>query len=116
MRWVVIILGAVIGLVVLMTLVGLTRPKGHVARTRAQYRATPEQLCATLTDFVRAACANELGLGNPDVNQPNPMTRTVISSADRVMERRHSALLTRRMAEMSVPAWLMPMKNTKLMM
>ncbi len=35
---------------------------------------------------------------------PKPMTSTVMSSADRVMERRHSALLTRRMAEIRVPA------------
>jgi uncharacterized protein YndB with AHSA1/START domain len=53
MRWVVIIVGAVIGLAVLITLVGLTRPKGHVARTRAAYRAPPEQLWATLTEFAR---------------------------------------------------------------
>jgi hypothetical protein len=35
---------------------------------------------------------------------PKPITRTVISSAERVIERRHSALLTRRMAEIRVPA------------
>jgi CxxC motif-containing protein (DUF1111 family) len=28
---------------------------------------------ATLADFVRAACANELGLGNPEVAQPKPL-------------------------------------------
>ena len=39
-----------------------------------------------------------------------------MNSAERVIERRHSALLTRRIAEMSVPAWLMPMKKTKSMM
>ena len=37
-------------------------------------------------------------------------------SAIRVIGRRHSAPVTRRMAEMSVPAWLMPMKKTKLVM
>lgn len=31
---------------------------------------------ATLLGFVRAACANELGLGNPDVSQPKPMTKS----------------------------------------
>ncbi len=47
---------------------------------------------------------------------PNPMTSTVMNSADRVIDRRHSALATRRIAEMSVPACEMPMKNTKQMM
>ena len=47
---------------------------------------------------------------------PMNKTRTVITSADRVMARRHSALHRRRMAEMSVPAWLMPMKKTKFVM
>ena len=36
--------------------------------------------------------------------------------AMRVTGRRHSAFERRRMAEISVPAWLMPMKKTKLMM
>ncbi len=35
---------------------------------------------------------------------PKPMTSTVMSSAERVIDRRHSALLTRRIAEISVPA------------
>jgi hypothetical protein len=47
---------------------------------------------------------------------PKPMTRTVINSAERVIERLHSALLTRRMAEINVPAWLIPMKKTKQIM
>ncbi len=44
------------------------------------------------------------------------MAMTVMDSAMRVMGRLHSAPLTRRMAEISVPAWLIPMKNTKLEM
>ena len=47
---------------------------------------------------------------------PKKRTRTVITSAERVIERRHSACASRRIAEMSVPAWLMPMKKTKLVM
>ena len=39
-----------------------------------------------------------------------------MTSAVRVIERRHSACATRRIAEISVPAWLMPMKKTKLVM
>jgi hypothetical protein len=48
--------------------------------------------------------------------RPKKRTSTVMASAARVMGRRHSALQRRRMAEMSVPAWLMPMKKTKLVM
>ncbi len=33
---------------------------------------------ASLTDFVKAACANELGLSNPGRPQPSPLGRTVI--------------------------------------
>jgi hypothetical protein len=47
---------------------------------------------------------------------PIASTIAVITSAMRVMGRRHSAWVMRRMAEISVPAWLMPMKNTKLIM
>ena len=38
------------------------------------------------------------------------------TSAMRVTERRHSAPVIRRMALIRVPAWLMPMKKTKLVM
>src|SRR5437588_7617181 len=39
---------------------------------------------------------------------------TVIASAQRVTGRRHVAFTRRRIAEISVPAWLMPIQNTKL--
>ena len=39
--------------------------------------------------------------------------KTVIASAHRVTGRRQRAFTSRRMAEMSVPAWLMPIQNTK---
>jgi hypothetical protein len=47
---------------------------------------------------------------------PTRSATTVMNSAILVMGVRHPALLTRRIAEMRVPAWLMPMKNTKLVM
>ena len=40
--------------------------------------------------------------------------KVVINSAARVNGRRNSALKTRRMAEMKVPAWLMPIQKTVL--
>ena len=45
---------------------------------------------------------------------PTSRANTVIASAMRVIGRRHSAPVTRRMAEINVPAWLTPMKKTKL--
>jgi hypothetical protein len=43
--------------------------------------------------------------------EPIISATTVMTSATRVMGRRHSAPVSRRMAEMRVPAWLMPMKK-----
>src|SRR5215831_12409448 len=41
---------------------------------------------------------------------------TLITSAQRVTGRRRLALTRRRMAEISVPAWLMPIQKTKFVM
>ena len=40
----------------------------------------------------------------------------VMTSAHRVTGRRQPALTRRKIAEMSVPAWLMPIQKTKLVM
>ena len=40
----------------------------------------------------------------------------VMASAARVRGRRHSTFSTRRMADTSVPAWLMPIQKTKFVM
>ena len=41
--------------------------------------------------------------------------KIVIASANRLIEVRHPCLSRRRMAEISVPAWPMPIHQTKLM-
>ena len=41
---------------------------------------------------------------------------TVMASAQRVTGRRQVALQSRRIAEINVPAWLMPIQKTKLVM
>jgi len=51
MRWVLIIGGVLAGLIVLVVVVGMLRPKGHVASTRARFTHSPDELWATLTDF-----------------------------------------------------------------
>ena len=45
---------------------------------------------------------------------PIESANTVITSAQRVTGRRQVALAKRRIAEISVPAWLMPIQKTKL--
>src|SRR6266550_6489674 len=42
--------------------------------------------------------------------------KAVITSAQRVTGRRQPALTRRRIAEISVPAWLMPIQKTKFVM
>jgi hypothetical protein len=61
MRWVVIILAVLAGIVLLLVVVGLLRPKGHVARTQAKYSHPPDSLWATLADF------EHWGEWNPEV-------------------------------------------------
>ena len=47
---------------------------------------------------------------------PMESAKTVMASAQRVTGRRQPAFARRRIAEMSVPAWLMPIQKTKLVM
>jgi hypothetical protein len=47
---------------------------------------------------------------------PIMSANAVMTSAHRVTGRRQPALTSRRIAEISVPAWLMPIQNTKLVM
>jgi CxxC motif-containing protein (DUF1111 family) len=52
--------------------VGRALPVGNGRIGRFGWKAQ----MASLSDFVRAACANELGLGNPGNNQPTPIYAT----------------------------------------
>ena len=47
---------------------------------------------------------------------PIDSANTVMTSAQRVTGRRQVALARRRMAEIRVPAWLMPIQKTKFVM
>jgi hypothetical protein len=47
---------------------------------------------------------------------PIESANTVITSAQRVTGRRQVAFARRRIAEISVPAWLKPIQKTKLVM
>ena len=48
--------------------------------------------------------------------EPMSSAKTVIASAQRVTGRRHSAPVTRKIAEIKVPACEMPIQKTKLVM
>jgi len=53
MKWLLIALAVLAGLVLLMALVGLMLPKGHVATRRATLKRPPEEVWAVLTDVER---------------------------------------------------------------
>jgi hypothetical protein len=53
MRWVMYAIAALIGLILLAALVGLTRPRGHVARTQAEYAKPPAEVWQVVSDFDR---------------------------------------------------------------
>jgi uncharacterized protein YndB with AHSA1/START domain len=53
MRWVMYAIAALIGLILLAALVGLTRPREHVARTRAEYAKPPAEVWRVISDFDR---------------------------------------------------------------
>jgi hypothetical protein len=51
MIWIVYIAGGLVGLVVLMALIGLAIPKGHVAARRAVYAKSPDEVWRAVTDL-----------------------------------------------------------------
>jgi hypothetical protein len=51
MIWIVYIAGGLVGLVVLMALIGLAIPKGHIAARRAIYAKSPDEVWRVLTDL-----------------------------------------------------------------
>jgi hypothetical protein len=51
MRWVMYALAGLLGLVLLVAIVGLTRPRGHVARTQAEYAKPPGEVWQVISDF-----------------------------------------------------------------
>ena len=50
MRWILVTVGVLVGLVIVVYVVGTLLPKSHVASVSARYAATPEMVWATLTD------------------------------------------------------------------
>ena len=55
MKWIVIVIGSLLGLVALAAIVGATLPKRHVAKRAAIIDKSPEELWATIVDFAAAA-------------------------------------------------------------
>ena len=51
MKWVLIALGVIVGLILLIGLVGMLIPKSHIASRKARFNQTPETVWDTITDF-----------------------------------------------------------------
>ena len=67
MRWVLIIAGLLVGLVLLVVVVGMTRPSHHVAQTRATYDKPPAEVWSVVSDYERWST------WNPDVKSVTPL-------------------------------------------
>lgn len=66
MRWILIVVGAGVGIVALIALVGSLLPRRHVASVRVVLRQPAESVFATITD-VRSALEWRTGLKNVEV-------------------------------------------------
>jgi uncharacterized protein YndB with AHSA1/START domain len=55
MKWILILVAAVVGLVALMAMVGALLPQEHVATQSADYRKPPDAVWATITDATKFA-------------------------------------------------------------
>jgi CxxC motif-containing protein (DUF1111 family) len=64
---------------------------------------------ATLSDFVQAACANELGLSNPGQEQPKPLSRPMMASGKKGYD-----LTTRQCDELTAFCASLPRPTEKL--
>jgi hypothetical protein len=53
MRWVLIAVIALVGLIVVVALVGMTQPRNHTASTRAEYAKPPSEVWRVLADYER---------------------------------------------------------------
>ena len=51
MKWVLIALGVIVGLILLIGLVGMLIPKSHVASRKARFSQTPQTVWDAITDF-----------------------------------------------------------------
>jgi len=53
LKWILIGAGCLVGLVIVLFLIGLGRPRGHVAKVRARFMASAQKIFATLSDLER---------------------------------------------------------------
>ena len=51
MKWVLIVLGVIVGLILLIGLVGMLIPKSHVASRKARFNQPPQTVWDAITDF-----------------------------------------------------------------
>jgi uncharacterized protein YndB with AHSA1/START domain len=53
MRWIAIVIGLLLAIVLLIVVIGALLPKGHVAARRARFAQPPERIFAIITDFAQ---------------------------------------------------------------
>jgi len=56
MKWVLIIVGIVVGLVALVAAIGALLPKSHVAARAAKFKQSPQTIWDTITDIAAVPC------------------------------------------------------------
>lgn len=72
MKWLIIIVGGLIVLIVLIAIIGAFLPRDHVATVRATIPATPTQVWAAITDA--SAYPTWRGVKKVDVLSTNPLS------------------------------------------
>ncbi len=75
MKWVLIVLGVIVGLMLLIGLVGMLIPKSHVASRKARFNQTPQTVWDAITDL-----------------QGQPSWRTGLSRVERLPDRDGNAI------------------------
>ena len=92
MKWVLIIIGGLFGLVALVAIIGAILPRGHVASRTARFSKTPAEIWTAISDFASTASwradVNSMEQmpdlnGNPvwkEENKQGPITYEVTTS------------------------------------
>ena len=75
MKWILIVLGVIVGLILLIGFVGMLIPKSHVASRKARFNQTPETVWDAITDF-----------------QGQPSWRTNLTKVERLPDRDGNAV------------------------
>ena len=67
MRWILIIGAVLVGLILIIVVVGMTRPSHHVAQTRGKYNKPPADLWSVVSDYAKWS------EWNPEIKSVTPL-------------------------------------------